>query len=302
MDGVLNINKPTGLTSHEVVTTVRRMVGGSKVGHTGTLDPLATGVLLLCVGKATRIAPYLTNEEKEYVATIRLGVTTDTFDADGEVLEQREVTVSVEDVRQALRSFVGKIEQIPPMFSAVRHSGKRLYQLARAGETVEREARQVHISGIDLIDFQDNDLTVRVHCSRGTYVRSLAVDIGENLGCGAHIVALQRTRVGRFRLEQSLALEQVERLAAETVLSRHMVSMNEALVHLAEVRVGGRARRRIEHGAPVAWKDVATPVRWTSGQKTVRILGSDDTLLALGTIELVGCESSPDLRPIRVLV
>lgn len=272
------------------------------MGHAGTLDPLATGVLLVCIGRATKIAPYLVTEEKEYVARVRLGVTTDSLDAHGKVLEHRDVSVSIEDVRRALSSFVGDVEQIPPMFSAVKQGGTRLYHLARAGKTVERTPRTVHISCIELVDFGGDTFIMRVRCSKGTFVRSLAADIGDELGCGAHVADLVRTRVGTFSVDESLTVGEIERLAREGVLSERIVPLNIALGHLPEIRLKAEGRRLIEHGTPVGWKNVAVPVAWNGQPRTVRIVGSDDTLLGLGTVASAGATSPPDLRPIRLLV
>jgi tRNA pseudouridine55 synthase len=208
MDGVLNLHKPPGMTSHDVVDVVRRLLETKRVGHAGTLDPAATGVLVVCVGEATRIVEYLMEGTKSYRAEITFGVTTTTEDAEGEIVsEQSAADVTEERLREVLRQFIGDIEQIPPMFSAVQVGGKRLHELARRGETVERPKRQVHIEGINLIKFTSAERAIAVldvTCSKGTYIRTLAADIGAALGCGAHLSSLVRTRVGRFRLEESL--------------------------------------------------------------------------------------------------
>ena len=302
MDGVLNVNKKSGLTSHDVVQQIRNRIGDSKVGHTGTLDPMATGVLLLCIGKATKIVPYLANLEKEYVATLKLGIVTDTLDADGNILDQREVDSSIDDVRDILPSFLGEIEQVPPMFSAVRHGGRRLYEFARNGEVINRPTRTVHIFGIDVLSLIEHDLTIRVHCSKGTYVRSLASDIGDTLGCGAHVVCLKRTRVGKFRIEQSLTLKENEHLRKEDSIERHVIPMTEALGHLVEVKVGGEDRRRILHGTAIPLDDPAASRQGNLRHELVRITGDDDTLLGLGKIELNQSESIAALKPTRIFV
>ena len=302
LDGVLNVNKPTGWTSHDVVLKIRHIIRESKVGHTGTLDPLATGVLLVCIGKATKIAQYLTREEKEYVASLTLGITTDTLDADGTVLKERTVDVTGSDFEDVLSSFQGEIEQTPPMYSAVKHAGRRLYELARSGERVDRAPRKVHIFGIDLLDHSNHEVTLRIRCSKGTYIRSLASDIGEKLGCGAHIRALQRTVVGRFRIEDSLTMEDIGRLSGRGDLCEHVLSINEALASLPEVRVGEEEGRRIGNGVSVAWNDDSQEHPWNPEQKTIRIVGSDNTLLGLGTITYSKSQETYDLKPIRVLV
>ena len=267
-----------------------------------TLDPLATGVLLLCIGKATRIAQYLSSLEKEYLATIRLGVSTDTLDADGIVLDQRDVQVSVKDIVEILPAFLGDIEQIPPMFSAVKSAGRRLYTFARDGQSVERSPRIVHISDIHIVHLKNDDLTIRVRCSKGTYIRSLASDIGERLECGAHVASLHRTRVGQFRADESLSLDTIENEMKEGTLYNSVVSMNDALMHLSKVNIGREMRWRIEKGMPVEFEEVGMARKGNDMQGPVRILGEDGVLLGLGQIERTQASSKSALHPIRVFV
>ncbi|UCE20182.1 MAG: tRNA pseudouridine(55) synthase TruB [Gemmatimonadota bacterium] len=302
MDGILIIDKPRGLTSHDVVLKIRHLIGESKVGHTGTLDPMATGVLPVCMGKATKIAQYITRKKKEYIATLKLGVTTDTLDAEGTVLEKRSTHATLQDIKDVLSSFQGEIEQTPPMFSAIKHAGKRLYQRARNGETVSRPSRRIHIFNLDLIEVHNDDLKILVQCSPGTYIRSLAADIGETLGCGAHITALQRTRVGQFGLEDACTLEEIERFMKTGVLQKHIVSINDALSSLPKIRVGAAEGYRIANGAPVVRQIGFETQTWTDEQRTIRIVGSDDTLLGLGTLEGPTSQEEFYLKPIRVLV
>lgn len=205
--GILNINKPQGMTSHDVVNIVRRVTGIRKVGHAGTLDPLATGVLLACIGRATRLSEYLTASEKSYSATVRLGIETDTYDADGQTLISKPVSVNKDDVENTLRSFQGAIAQVPPMYSAIKQGGQPLYKLARRGETAERKARSINISHIAMTDWSPPDFRFEVTCSPGTYVRSLAHDLGQNLACGAHLTQLTRTRSGQFTLKDTVPLD-----------------------------------------------------------------------------------------------
>lgn len=205
--GFLNINKPTGMTSHDVVAKIRRGLHIKKVGHAGTLDPLADGVLVICLGGATRMSDYVMHGTKRYTARVHLGITTDTYDLEGAILSERDVTsIRREDVEQALTAFRGDIRQIPPMYSAIKQGGRKLYDLARAGQTVEREARPVTISGLTILDWQPPLVTLDVECSAGTYIRSLAYDLGEALGVGAHLAGLTRTASGRFILDQAVSL------------------------------------------------------------------------------------------------
>ena len=206
--GVLVIDKPGGMTSHDVVMRVRRILGAKKVGHTGTLDPMATGLLPLCIGGATKIARFLEGGDKEYRATIKFGIETDTYDAEGKVVAESDTSgVSEEMVVEALAQFRGKIQQIPPMYSAVKIGGTPLYKLARKGITVEREPKEVDISSIDVEEFTMPLLTMRIACSKGTYIRTLCHDLGSAVGCGAHLVALRRTRSGHFSLKDAITLD-----------------------------------------------------------------------------------------------
>lgn len=211
--GFLNINKPLGVTSHDVVAQVRRAAKTHfgqklKVGHAGTLDPLADGVLVICLGGATRLSDYVMNTTKRYRARVRFGISTTTYDAEGEIIAERDAqAITREQVTAALSHFIGHIEQIPPMYSAIKQGGKKLYELAREGKTVERAGRAVHISDIALTDWTSPECTLDVTCSAGTYIRSLAHDLGERLGCGAYLTGLTRTASGSFTLENAVALD-----------------------------------------------------------------------------------------------
>ncbi len=217
MNGIININKPKGFTSHDVVARLRRILSTKKIGHTGTLDPDAVGVLPVCVGRATKVAELLTAAEKQYIAQVTLGAETDTQDASGKVLRTAPVRVGPADIQRAAAQFTGDIEQIPPMYSAIKQDGKKLYELARAGVEVERKPRPVRIAGIEILnlDLAHNRFTMRVDCSKGTYIRTLCQDMGESLGCYGHMSELCRTRSGRFFLEDAVTLEQVEAAAGQ---------------------------------------------------------------------------------------
>ena len=209
MDGILNVNKPAGLTSFKVVAAVRRHSGEKRVGHAGTLDPDATGVLPVCIGKATRVVEYLSETDKSYRAIVRLGVATDTYDASGTVTGTADASgVTREQVEAALGAFRGRIQQTPPMFSALKSAGRPLYALAREGKTVERKMRAVTIHRLNLTGWDPPELTLEIDCSKGTYIRSLAHDLGEALGCGAHLKTLVRTRAGPFAIEDTVSLEE----------------------------------------------------------------------------------------------
>jgi tRNA pseudouridine55 synthase len=249
MDGIVNINKPHGMTSHDVVLRVRRILGEKRIGHTGTLDPLATGVLVLCIGKATRIAQYLEAGEKEYRAVMRLGITTDTLDADGRVLETK--TYSPPDRGELVRTiqrFTGAILQSPPAFSAVKIGGTPSYRLARQGMAKPNKPRQVMIHGIDLTTYDDPLVGLTVRCSKGVYIRSLCADIGDALGAGAHLTSLQRTRSGRFSLVEAMTLEKLQGLASAGNAGRVVLPIDQALADFPAVSLTEAETVRIAHG------------------------------------------------------
>lgn len=253
MDGVLNVFKPAGPTSHDIVAQVRRVFGQKRVGHAGTLDPMATGVLVVCLGKATRIVEYLVLGAKEYRARMVLGVTTDTQDSTGAVIEERDASsVTREALEGAARAFVGEIEQVPPMVSAVKHQGKRLYELARQGKTVERTPRRVSVYSIEVTDFEpgeraEAEMTVR--CSSGTYIRTLCADMGERLGCGAHMSMLERTRVGRFAVDDAVTPEELAVAKDEGRLESVLCSIEDAVSDMPSVRVGAEDEAGVLHGS-----------------------------------------------------
>jgi len=249
MHGFIVVDKPAGMTSHDVVARVRRLLKIKKVGHTGTLDPFATGVLPVAVGEATKAIPFLDEREKEYRAVIRLGVITDTDDLEGTVIAVHPVDgIAEADIRTVIAEFIGTIDQIPPLYSALKRNGVPLYRLARKGEEVEREARRVtfHALTVDRIDLPEVALTVR--CSRGTYVRALARDVGERLGCGAHLTELRRTASGSFTLEHARTLEQLAGEAATGVGTVAMVTIGDALAHLGKALLTEEGARKVRCG------------------------------------------------------
>ncbi len=250
LNGVVVIDKPKGPTSFDVVRMVRRALGLSKVGHTGTLDPMATGVLPLCLGEATKVAGYIIEADKSYQATVRFGVSTDTYDAEGQVVSTATVPPLTRDLLEtALQRFRGPIAQKPPMFSAVKVQGKKLYELARAGKQIEVEARPVRVHELVLSDFSATEAQLFVRCSKGFFVRSLAFDLGLALGCGAHLTALRRTHSGPFTLAQALPLQTL--LEQPALALNKQVGWNEALVALPTLEVTGVEADKVRHGARV---------------------------------------------------
>jgi tRNA pseudouridine55 synthase len=250
-DGILIIDKPSGLTSHDVVKRVRRAAKIRQVGHAGTLDPMATGVLVVCLGQATRISEYLLGHDKAYRATIRLGIETNTYDADGEIVATHEVHVDRAEVEQALAQFVGAIQQIPPMYSAIKRDGQKLYDLARQGIEIERAARSVSVHSIELRDYAAPDAAVDVRCSAGTYIRSIAHDLGEALGTGGHLIDLRRTAAGPFSIDQATPLKAFEQAAQEGQWETLLHRSDEALGDWPLVVIGEPDRLRVLNGAPI---------------------------------------------------
>ncbi len=249
--GILIINKPTGLTSHDVVNHVRRAIRVRQVGHAGTLDPMATGVLVVCVGQATRISEYLLGHDKSYRAKIRLGVETDTYDADGQMIATHEVNVDRAALEAALDQFIGSLRQVPPMHSALKQEGKKLYELARAGVTVDRPARSVTIYSIDLLGFQSPAVTIDVHCSAGTYIRSLAHDLGVALKTGAHLSALERRASGPFALEDAITLDEFETAARDGNWQSQLRSIDQALKDWPVAALNPAQQARALTGGPI---------------------------------------------------
>ncbi|MDX1688831.1 MAG: tRNA pseudouridine(55) synthase TruB [Candidatus Promineifilaceae bacterium] len=242
--GVLSVDKPLELTSHDVVQKVRRLADIRRVGHAGTLDPLATGVLVLALGRATRLLEYVVALPKTYEARVRMGQISNTYDGEGEIVEERPVTVGGADIEAALEQFRGTIEQVPPMYSAIRKGGQRLYELARKGVEVQREAREVTVYNLTLERWEPPDATLRVVCSTGTYVRSLAHDLGQALGCGAYLAGLRRTAVGSFTAAGATPLDA---LTAETWRT-HLQGADAAVQHLPRLDVSQDAAVRLAQG------------------------------------------------------
>ncbi|MCP4542559.1 MAG: tRNA pseudouridine(55) synthase TruB [Chloroflexi bacterium] len=272
-EGILNLNKPPGPTSHDIVGRVRALTGIRRVGHTGTLDPLADGVLVVCVGRATRVVEYLMAGQKVYRARVRLGITTDTYDAEGQVVAEVPgiLDMSGDQVEVVLDQFRGTITQVPPAYSAIKHKGTSLHRLARQGVEVEEilrsKARQVDIFRLELIAWNPPECVLEVTCSPGTYIRSLAHDLGKTLGCGAHLIGLTRTASGKFRLEDTLTLKTLAQAADEGRWSDLLQPMDAVLTHFPALYLDADAARRICSGQPVKVRE----------RKGVEKVGKDET-------------------------
>lgn len=261
MTGIIILDKPSGITSFGAVARVRRICGEKKCGHSGTLDPMATGVMTVLLGGATRFCELLPNHDKEYIASFRLGMTTDTLDITGKVLTQTSVTATKAEVEAALGSFVGEISQLPPMFSAVSVNGQRLYELARQGVEVERQARKVIIYSADLLEADENthEYKISVACSSGTYIRTLIDDIGKNLGCGAVLTALRRTRANGMSVENAVTVEQLEAAAANGETDTLVISVEKALESYPSVQVTEAQAKRFSNGGELDLNRIKCP-------------------------------------------
>lgn len=260
LNGILNIDKPVGMTSHDVVSIVRKYSRLQRVGHAGTLDPMATGVLLVCLGQATRVVEYLGDHDKKYRARVRLGIETDTYDATGAVVAQHAVAATREQIELALRGFIGKLDQMPPAYSAIKQGGVPLYKLARQGKPVETATRAVEIFSIDVREVALPDVEFDVHCSKGTYVRSLAHDLGAALGCGAHLAALTRTASGQFTLSESRTLDQLRDAFEGGYAEQYLFPLDEALLQFQAVVLDPNMTKRIQQGKPlICGREYSTP-------------------------------------------
>lgn len=282
LDGVLNIYKEKGYTSHDVVAKMRGILRQKKIGHTGTLDPDAEGVLPVCLGKGTRLCDMLTDHSKVYRAVLLLGIDTDTQDISGQILEERPVEENPEQVLEVIKGFIGPYDQIPPMYSALKVDGKRLYELARAGKTVERQARPVVIHDITVESMELPRVTMTVSCSKGTYIRTLCHDIGEKLGCGGCMEALRRTRVGRFELKDSISLKELEKIRDEERLGEYLVSVEEMFLDQPKASALPEADSLVHNGNPVKPElvNVERDQRYTD-QQLFRMYDSDQQFLGV---------------------
>ena len=290
VDGILILDKDRGISSNKALQQVRNLFRARKAGHCGSLDPLATGVLPICLGQATRFADYLLGADKRYRATCRLGVVTTTGDAEGEVLARKPVAVTRAEVEAGLAGFRGPIEQVPPMYSALKHEGRRLYELAREGKTVERAARRVEIYALELESFAQDEMILDVRCSKGTYIRTLAEDIGAALGCGAHLAALRRRAVTPFDERDAIDFAALEALArsAPAELDGRLLPVAAALEGFPELRLAAGQATATRHGQPQAGLGERAGL--------VRLYAEDGEFIGLGEVGEDGV-----LRPKRLL-
>lgn len=274
MDGIINVHKEAGFTSHDVVAKLRGILHQKKIGHTGTLDPDATGVLPVCLGKATKVCDLLTNKDKTYIATCRLGVVTDTQDMSGNVLSRHSIDHITESaIKDCVMGFVGTLEQVPPMYSALKVNGKKLYELAREGKTITRKPREITIEQINILqmDLQEGTFVMEVTCSKGTYIRTLCHDIGEKLGCGGAMEKLIRSRVADFALEEALTISEISELVSLDALQEHIISVDSLFPDYAKVQVMGEGVKYLANGNPLKKNMIQLLEGDTKTQKSVLV-------------------------------
>ncbi|AEY65690.1 tRNA pseudouridine(55) synthase TruB [Clostridium sp. BNL1100] len=293
MNGILNVLKPAGMTSFDVIGFMRRITGQKKIGHAGTLDPSAVGVLPLCIGNATRALEFMIDKDKVYRAELTLGISTDTQDSSGIVLDSYSVEVNDDEIKKAIMSFVGTIEQLPPMYSAIKIGGKKLYELARQGQTIERESRTIQIYNIDVIRIWDDNVIFEsegvtqefaakkvlldVHCSKGTYIRTLCNDIGEKLGCGGHMSFLVRTRAGQYDLDNALTMEEIVQLSETKALEGHLLPVEKIFEEFDIIKLNKEELFKYNNGV---WLEVEK----NKYENTVYRVYDNNSFLGLGEV------------------
>jgi tRNA pseudouridine55 synthase len=289
VDGVLLLDKPRGLSSNDALQKARRLFSAAKGGHTGTLDPMATGLLPLCFGEATKFSNRLLDADKTYEATLLLGVVTTTGDAEGEILRERPVEASEEQIREVAGKFLGALQQLPPMYSALKHQGKALYEYARQGIEIERELRSVVIHSLDILRIEGAEVDIRVRCSKGTYIRTLAEDIGETLGCGAHLIALRRTAISNLDVCNAITLEGIAEIVEESRAGL-LQAPDSLLSHLPEVTLAGDQARFFLYGQPVCVKTAPGEVR-VYGEGRFLGLGLSEPPALIKPVRLIATKS-----------
>lgn len=289
-NGIIILDKPTGCYSHKCVSMARRALNMKKIGHTGTLDPSASGVLPLLAGNATRAADFLMLDDKRYIATVLLGTVTDTYDTDGTVTAARPVTVSETEVCSAAAEFTGEILQLPPMYSAISVGGERLYRLARRGMEIEREKRKITIHSIEVLDIKLPEVKISVHCSKGTYIRSLAYDIGERLGCGGCIKELRRTSCGCFTQENAVTVDELFAHAENNTLQSIIIPTDRIFSHLPRIDLNAKTANHVKNGVPVYYNAAQLDT-------TYRVYDENGVFIALSRGDI--CDERKCLRLVK---
>jgi len=282
INGIINVYKEKGYTSHDVVAKMRGILRIKKIGHTGTLDPDAEGVLPVCIGKATKLVDLITNKDKTYEAVLKLGITTDTQDITGTVLTRKDVTVTIPEIEEAIRSYIGEYMQLPPMYSAIKVNGKKLYELARQGKEVERKRRKVYIHDIRIlkIDALQHEVSMSVDCGKGTYIRTLLHDIGETLGCGGTMKSLTRTAVGDFHLKDAYKLSEIEKMVHNEQINTIVYPIDGILSDYSRITVAREYSKLIYNGNPFQTSHLTEPIQYPSTD-WVRVYDADDDFIGI---------------------
>ena len=285
MNGIILIDKPKNFTSFDVVAKMRKICNTKKIGHAGTLDPLATGVLPILIGSATKVQELLQNSDKEYLATFQLGITTDTQDITGKILNIKDVNVDINLLKNVLHKFEGEIQQIPPMYSAIKYNGKKLYELARNGISIDRKARRIKINSISLIDFDDknNIVKILISCSKGTYIRTLCSDIGAYLGCGSTLTDLRRTKACSFNISDCISINDLEEFAINNTLSKKIIDISSTLFKYDKVSITEKQNIRFKNGGALNLDRLK--IKSIQDKKILRVF-YNDTWIGLGIINL----------------
>ncbi|MFP4698107.1 MAG: tRNA pseudouridine(55) synthase TruB [Eubacteriales bacterium] len=296
VNGILNIYKEKGYTSHDVVAILRKTLNQKKIGHTGTLDPEAEGVLPICIGKGTKVSSLLTEKDKVYETILTLGITTDTQDYTGKILEKKEVNITKDKLNSVIKSFEGEYNQVPPMFSAIKVQGKKLYELARKGIEVERKSRKVNIYRIEILGYIDGiNIKLKIECSKGTYIRTLCHDIGQKLGCGGHMSYLLRTRVGIFKLENSMKLDRVVKLYEEQKLIKNIYNIDK-LFDYPQVIVTNKYNKFLYNGNKLSSKALKTNI--IERDKKLRVY--DEHMQFVGIYQYI--QEQEVIKPIKIFL
>ncbi|WP_341877232.1 tRNA pseudouridine(55) synthase TruB [Defluviitalea saccharophila] len=301
MNGILNIYKEKGYTSHDVVAVIRKMLHQKRVGHTGTLDPEAEGVLPICIGKATKAVEFLTDQKKRYLAIAKLGTTTTTQDAVGDIIETKPVNFDKNKIEKIVNSFIGEYEQVPPMYSAIKVNGKKLYELARQGKTVERKARKVYIYDIKITSFMPPDqIELDILCSKGTYIRTLCADIGDLLGCGAHMGSLIRTEVGIFNLNNSIKLDQLKELIDQQKLDTIITNIDELFQDYPSVTIKENGEKALINGNRIYFSYINSNMKEIKDQDIIKVYNYRGSFIGLYKVVIEGAESY--LKPLKLFL
>ncbi len=280
INGIVLLDKPVGMTSNAALQQVKRMLNARKAGHTGSLDPLACGMLPICLGEATKFSQFLLDADKQYLVQAKLGVKTTTGDAEGEVIAEHQVTnISEAEVNNVLAQFIGEIEQIPSMYSALKHNGQPLYKLARQGITIDREPRKIHIKQLSLLSYKKDKLTFEVHCSKGTYVRSLVEDIGDALGVGAHVTYLRRLAVGPYQGSTMVTFDELEQIDPDQDLSKILLPIESSLLSCPKVSLTQSMSFYVRRGQAVMISNLPNEGEW------VRLYDNNDAFLGMGQVQ-----------------